>query len=175
MENENENIELRSEKVRNIIGQIPPRLMRIGISVIFILFIGILTGTYFFKYEYVIKTTATIMQKDGYFHVQLRIPANQVDKIKPGQMVILSFENIPNLNGHIIKIHLTSFSKTILVSEKGGFFTSIIILPDSIMTVSGNSFNINGSVIVQAEIVTEKISFFDRIFEPIEKIFKKNQ
>ena len=48
-------IELRSEKVRNIIGKIPPMIIRVGISVIFFIIIGLLAGSYFFKYDYTIE------------------------------------------------------------------------------------------------------------------------
>ncbi len=49
IENKND-IELRSEKVRNIVGQIPPVLLRKGIAVISIVIIGVIIGSYFIPY-----------------------------------------------------------------------------------------------------------------------------
>lgn len=52
--------ELRSEKVRNIVGQIPSSLVRYGITVIGIVLICILTITYFIPYKQVYSGTATV-------------------------------------------------------------------------------------------------------------------
>jgi len=65
--NRNENIELRSEKVRNIVGKIPPLLLRIGIFVISIIIVLILTLAYFIPYpEY----------KDITVHLYSDVPIN---------------------------------------------------------------------------------------------------
>jgi hypothetical protein len=53
-------IELRSEKVRNIIGQIPSRLIRMGITVIFVVVLAVLTGAYFFKIDRTVDVPATL-------------------------------------------------------------------------------------------------------------------
>ena len=43
-------IELRSEKVRHIIGEIPSRIVRYGITIITIVILGLLAGAYFIPY-----------------------------------------------------------------------------------------------------------------------------
>lgn len=49
-ENNKDNIELRSEKVRNIIGQMPPFLIRWGNTILIIIVIILLiVGVYFYK------------------------------------------------------------------------------------------------------------------------------
>ena len=40
-------IELRSEKVRHIIGEIPSRIVRYGITIITFVILGLLIGAYF--------------------------------------------------------------------------------------------------------------------------------
>lgn len=40
-------IELRSEKVRHIIGEIPSKIVRYGITIITIVILGLLAGAYF--------------------------------------------------------------------------------------------------------------------------------
>lgn len=45
---EQDRIELRSEKVRNIIGQMPPFLIRWGNTILLIIFILLLITGYFF-------------------------------------------------------------------------------------------------------------------------------
>lgn len=46
--NEQDRIELRSEKVRNIIGQMPPFLIRWGNTILLIIFILLLAAGYSF-------------------------------------------------------------------------------------------------------------------------------
>ena len=47
-----DNIELRSEKVRNLIGEIPPSLVRWGTAVIVLIFLLLLTALCFLPYPY---------------------------------------------------------------------------------------------------------------------------
>ena len=47
-----DNIELRSEKVRNLIGEIPPSLIRWGTAVIVLIFLLLLTAICFLPYPY---------------------------------------------------------------------------------------------------------------------------
>jgi len=173
MTKEGENIELRSEKVRNIIGQIPPRIMRIGITVIFLVFTSVLIGTYFFEYDYTIKTSAILTRQGESIMVQIKIPVNQSNRIKKNQKVILIFDNVPNMQGQRIITTLTSALSTIEVSEKGGFYISECYLPDNTKTETGDNIEIKGILIVNAEIQTGKIRFFDRLFEPLRIIFQQ--
>ena len=167
MADASEKIELRSEKVRNIIGQIPPRLMRIGIFVIFLVFIGVIMGTYLFEYEYTIKTTASLTKQGDSIIVQILIPLNESNRIKKGQKLFLNFDKIPYMYGQQIITSLASISSTIQISSKGGYFLSECYLSENAHTEIGNSLKINGTVVVNAEIQTGKIRFFDRILEPI--------
>ena len=173
MAKENTNIELRSEKVRNIIGQIPPRLMRIGISSIFLVFISVLIGTYFFEYDYTIKTTVELsIQKDSVY-LKIKIPANQIDKIKKGQKINIHFDNIPNMYGQSITTTLNEVTAIIDVSNIGGNYISDLYMPKNIKTDSGISLEINSNFILKAEIQVGKIRFFDKIFEQVHWTFKK--
>lgn len=49
---QNEKIELRSEKVRQLIGQIPPSLVRWGIAIIAIVFIALIAAVCLLPYPY---------------------------------------------------------------------------------------------------------------------------
>lgn len=50
--NTHDKIELRSEKVRKFIGEIPPSLVRWGIAVIVIVFIALLSAVCLLPYPY---------------------------------------------------------------------------------------------------------------------------
>lgn len=63
MENEkntHDKIELRSEKVRQLIGEIPPSLVRWGIAIIAIVFIALCTAVCLLPYPY--SNGETILQ-----------------------------------------------------------------------------------------------------------------
>lgn len=59
-DNKHNKIELRSEKVRKLIGVIPSSLERWGIVVIAIVFIALLAAVYFLPYPY--SPEITILQ-----------------------------------------------------------------------------------------------------------------
>lgn len=167
-------IELRSEKIQNIIGQIPPPLIKIGISVIFFVFLLVLAGSYFFEYEYELKTTAEITPLgNSAITVKVRIPVNYAEIIKPGQQVELSFDNIPNMYGQRIITYLTEIQKTILISENGGYYISFVSLSTPVKLASGSILEFNRPVVVVAGIQIGKVRFFDKIVEPIRTILKK--
>ncbi len=50
MPNENEQIQLRSDEVQEIMGHIPSRIIRYGIMVMFVVVALLFTGSFFFKY-----------------------------------------------------------------------------------------------------------------------------
>lgn len=167
--NESENIELRSEKVRTIIGQIPPIIIRIGITVIFFIIIGMLTGSYFFKYDYTIKTLATIEQPKDTTIIVIKIPANVISKVKIGHKVILNFNKVPNLYNERIISEIQTIPNQLVISKLGGFYLTVITLTKE---ESKNSPRIVGTIEIDAEIVTDKISIIDRIIEPFKSLLK---
>ncbi len=166
-----DNIELRSEKVRNIIGQIPPKIIRIGITVIFFIIIGFLIGSYFFKYNYTIKTTALIQQKCDTTQIIVKIPANEIEKVNEGQKVFLSFDNIPFVYNEKISVQIQSIPKTINMSQNGGFYNAKIVITGKLQS-EDNEINIDDKIEVKAEIICGKISLFDKITEPFRSMLK---
>lgn len=55
-----DNIELRSEEVQEILGRPPKWIIRWGITVLFIIVIGLFVGSYFFKYPDILEATITV-------------------------------------------------------------------------------------------------------------------
>ena len=170
---ESDNIELRSEKVRNIIGQIPPMLIRFGITLIFFVIIGILAETYFFEYEYTINTTSTIVQHSDTTKIEVKIPANEIEKIKTGQKLIVDFDNIPNLYNQQIKTKIQTIPQKLHIQKTEAFYLAEITLTNSFLAESGKSILITDTITANAKIITEKISFFRRLTEPFLAIFRK--
>jgi len=57
---EHKEIEVQSEELHEVMGKIPPWILRQGITVLFVIIIVILIGSYFFKYPDVIPTEMTL-------------------------------------------------------------------------------------------------------------------
>lgn len=74
--------ELRSEKVRSIVGQIPSSLVRYGITAIGIVLLCLLAVAYFLPYKQVYSGTATIHE------VTISTPRDSTDIT-----ILLRFEN----------------------------------------------------------------------------------
>jgi hypothetical protein len=175
MSKHTDNIELRSEKVRNIIGQIPPKIIRVGITTIFFIIIGLLIGSYYFEYEYTIKTTALIEQSFDTTRIQIKIPANEIEKVKEGQKVILSFDNIPNIYNERLSVQINSIPKRINISGNGGFYNAEIVLTRKLQSEKGNEIIIDDKIEVKADIICGKISFFAKLTEPFRSILKTKE
>jgi hypothetical protein len=163
MENKDENIELRSDKVRSIIGQIPPWIIRTGISVILLVIVALLVGSYYFKYPYTITTTVVFVKRDNSFIGIVKIPANEISKINKWQEVEIYFEDVKNLNGLSFKSKIKEISSNVNISDKSGFYTAKISKIEN-LNISEKT---NGIAIIK----TAEISFFDRMIKPF-KILK---
>lgn len=74
---EGREIELRSEEVQEVMGQIPAWIVRWGITILFIVVLAILVGSYFFKYPDVIVSDMTLTSH----HPVARIVARSSGKI----------------------------------------------------------------------------------------------
>lgn len=57
---EHKEIELRSEEVQEVMGQIPAWILRWGITILFVVVLSLLVGSYFFKYPDVIVSEMTL-------------------------------------------------------------------------------------------------------------------
>lgn len=162
MTKKNDNIELRSEKVRNIIGQIPPKIIRFGITIIFFIIIILLVGSNYFEYSYTIKTTVILKNESNKITAIVKIPANEINKVKIGHKLIIKFDNIPNLYNTKFETQIKSLPKKIDITAIGGYYYAEILIPDTVFSTDKNELIINGKITTN----TEKISFFERIIEP---------
>ncbi|UVS07409.1 hypothetical protein NXY26_17270 [Parabacteroides distasonis] len=60
MEKRNKDIELRSEEVQEVMGQVPAWIVRWGITLLFLVVVTLLVGSCFFKYPDVITADMTL-------------------------------------------------------------------------------------------------------------------
>ena len=65
-------IELRSEEVQEVMGQIPAWIVRWGITLLFVVVLALLVGSYFFIYPDVIETEMTLTSREPVVKVVAR-------------------------------------------------------------------------------------------------------
>ena len=82
-------IELRSEKVRHIIGEIPSRIVRYGIMIISIVILVLLVGAYFIPYP---ETISVKVQMTNAHQGTIDIPYKYVNLIEKGKKVSIELE-----------------------------------------------------------------------------------
>lgn len=60
----NSNIELRSDEVQEILGSLPRWIVRWGITVIFLIIVVLLVGSYFYRYPDIIQSRVTVLSEN---------------------------------------------------------------------------------------------------------------
>lgn len=148
-----ERVELRSEKVRNIIGQVPPVLLRCGITVI-ALVLSLMVGiSAVIPYQPFIDIDIVVTQSDdNTLHYSTRIPYGVVKNGAEFHDVILNSSNKLPLP---TRFEIESVSNVIELSgEKAWCFAELIP-----MDIVPGEFTLNNySVVVSGKILLKKQS-----------------
>ena len=158
-----EKIELRSPKVREIIGQIPPFLVRSGISLIFLVIILIIIGSKYFKSPEIVKVQVEIVPKDSSYQLTFKIPANEFKKIKTGATVRVQVAQISNVHNQFFKISYKAEKQSMEVDKKNAYMVSRQTVNKPMVDESGLEIKFRSKVLLEGEINLGKISFYDKV------------
>ena len=118
--NESENIELRSEKVRHIIGQVPPALVRTGTLVITLVVIALAVAFYTIRYPITIEAQGKVTSKDS---VELLIPYKYLYLFDEPRTARITLEGQDNDDAPIV-CPITSHSENLLIVDGNHYFTA---------------------------------------------------
>lgn len=160
MISEADNIELRSEKIKNIIGQVPSKLVRYGITIISLVLLFLVAGSYFFTFHEVINTSATLIQKNDTTIIRILIPAGEIDKIKNGQKVIVRFNKLQNEE---LFLNIQDIPNQIYFIKNEAFYMVQLIKKGKLKTKDGKELLFKNIKTTEIKIITAEISVFDRI------------
>ena len=114
-------IELRSEKVRHIIGEIPSKIVRYGITIITIVILGLLAGAYFIPYS---ETISAKVQMANAYQGTVSIPYKYVNTIENGMTVNIEFEGYNAENYGVADGTIVTTSHTPHQTNEGSIFTA---------------------------------------------------
>ena len=120
-------IELRSEKVRHIIGEIPSRIVRYGITIITIVMLGLLTGAYFIPYP---ETISAKVQMTNAHQGTITVPYKYVNTIARGMTANIEVEGYDAETYGVANGVITATSHIPLQTEAGSVFTAQVRITD---------------------------------------------
>ena len=149
---ENKQIELRSEKVRNIIGQIPPILITHGTMFIGLALLSLFLAAAFIPYQPTIDTEVTVTQDIlGELHYTSSIPSKAINKRSQFTTIITNPSTEIPLSNHF---QIETISETIQISGKKAWYVATIHPTENF----SNKVSLDTSVIIPAKIRLEKRS-----------------
>lgn len=123
MDKNYEQIELRSEKVRNIIGRIPPLLIRSGITLIALLITGLAVAACFIPFPENVKGKVEVaINSHSEIEITAFIPYTEIARIKEGMPASIEMEGYTtgtdsHLNGKVKTVY-----KEVLKKEGKNYF-----------------------------------------------------
>lgn len=171
VENHNE-IQLRSPEINEIISSPPKSIVRWGSSIILLIILFLLTGSYFLSFPDKIFAEATITKdKSGKIISLMKFNNSGFGKVHNGQRAIIKIDGFPYMEYGTLKGIIMSVG-VIKKSEKS--ITVLALLDYPLITNYGKRIDFSGELTGSAEIITKDISLLERMVYPI-KFFIKSQ
>ena len=123
MEKDKVHIELRSEKVRNIIGNIPPLLVRCGILIISFIVIGFLVAAFLIPYPESIKVNGMVVSQN---EANIYIPYSYLSNIKKGMNVKIEVEGYNPREYGYLSGYITFVDREVIHRDNADLFSCTI-------------------------------------------------
>lgn len=149
----NDKIELRSEKVRHIIGEIPSKIVRYGITIITIVILGLLAGAYFIPYP---ETISAKVQMANANQGTVSIPYKYVNTIENGMTVNIEFEGYDTETYGTTSGTIMTISRTPKHTTNGSMFTAQVRIENDKYNII-NGMTGTASILVSNESVLQRI------------------
>lgn len=109
-----DNIELRSEKTRQIIGMVPSGIVRYGTLIITIIITVLLAVSYFVPYPENLQANATVVvDADGKLNVCAYIPYSHINTIHEGMSAEIEFEGYPSADYGYVSATISHIDKNV--------------------------------------------------------------
>ena len=146
-------IELRSEKIRHIIGEIPSRIVRYGITIITIVLLVLLVGAYFIPYP---ETISARIEMTNRQQGTVDIPYKYVNTVKKGKNVSIELEGYNTELYGAAHGMITATMHTPRQTAEGSVFTAQVKITDCrYKIISGMTGT--ASILVSNESVLQRI------------------
>ena len=146
-------IELRSEKVRHIIGEIPSGIVRYGITIITIVILVLLVGAYFIPYPETISARIEMTDRQ---QGTVDIPYKYVNWVVKGKNVSIELEGYDTEMYGAANGTITATSPTPRQTAAGSVFTAQVRITDCKYKIIGGMTG-TASILVSNESVLQRI------------------
>jgi len=160
-------IELRSQEVQDVLGKVPPSILRWGITVIAMVLIVLLVGAYLFKYPEIVSGQAIITTKESKSFCTMLLPAAGSGKVKVGQRALVRLINYPDQEFGYLEGRVEGISNTPNVRD---FYRIEIRLVNGLVTNYGVQLPIDRQLQGSAELVIDEVRLLVRFFPPLKNV-----
>jgi multidrug resistance efflux pump len=111
-----------------------------------------------------------IPNENAAFIAKLKTPAQNLGKVKIGQIVNIKLQNYPDYEFGVLKGTVNHISE---ISTKDGFYTIDVSLPEKLITSYNKEIEFKQEMRGTADIVTEDLRLMQRFFYQFNKIMKR--
>lgn len=116
-------VELRSEKVQNLLGKVPPGLVREGIGVIVVILLLMGLAVFYIPYPENIKVNIKVTSMDEWnTYVEAFIPYRFIEKVKKEMPVEIEFEGYEANKYGFVKATIQVLNDTIVSIDGQNYF-----------------------------------------------------
>ncbi|QZE14964.1 hypothetical protein K4L44_03815 [Halosquirtibacter laminarini] len=122
-------IELRSEKVRNIIGKIPPLVIRTGVGVISLVFTVLFSIACSYRFNETIECNAILYPTNSIIRYEIAIPVDNIKKITQGQEIEFSFHD-----KYVLRSVVSNIDTVVHINKNGSYYNITGIVNKSDLT-----------------------------------------
>lgn len=154
-----ENIELRSEKTRHIIGMVPSGIVRYGTLIISLIIIALLVAAYFIPYLDNLQANAMVVEaEDGGYQIQAYVPYSYVSTIQEGMSAEIEFEGYPSADYGYVSAIIYHIDRNVYNDNGKNFFKVELNIKSS------NNFKLLEGMKGTANILISDNSILQKIF-----------
>lgn len=126
-----DNIELRSEKTRQVIGNMPKGIVRYGTTVISLIIIVLLVVSYFVPYPESLKSTVMVKSTDDEIFICAYIPYSHINSVREGMRAKIEFEGYPASEYGHCTATIRQIDKKVHHYDGANYFVVSLVIDDS--------------------------------------------
>lgn len=140
---ETDNIELRSEKVRHVIGQVPPALVRMGTVVITLVTVALAVALCTIRYPITIEARGKVMRNDS---VEFLVPYKYLYFFDEPRTALVTLEG-QNEDAPAVPCPIVSHNDELVVVGGGHYFVASAY-PRPLGTKVQHNMNVSARIVV---------------------------
>lgn len=124
-------IELRSEKTRQVIGNMPKGIVRYGTVVVSLIITVLLAVSYFVPYPENLKSTVVAKSTDGEISISAYIPYSHINSVQEWMCAEIEFEGFPATKYGYCTAIIKQIDKNVHLYDGTNHFAVSLVIIDS--------------------------------------------